>query len=376
MNESADGEEEAGSENITITRRHDISLSYKLISSIMRLLRPHLATPPKNKYPPGSPRLRKHPKHIKTTRIIEREITVPLHPLPDSDPGSNVANKSASLWVYEFHPPKRASHGSKPRPGPAHTIFYFCGGGFQAPALAEHWKLCAHLAAHLPRARVVLVSYPLAPHSPAKDALPLLRAWLARALEEQHEHGAVSLAGDSAGANIALSLALWCADQLAGIGTERSAGGSAAKAEHFRKLRSVLAISPPTDFRNTNPAIARADAQDPVLGKRVADRAAAVWTAGGGDAADPYLSANLADLASVRAAGLRVDGVVGTADVLAPDELVFVERCRRAGVKGKWLVWEGQMHVFPLTACYGLREAREARSWVVDVLREITAAGA
>lgn len=87
------------------------------------------------------------------------------------------------------------------------------------------------------------------------------------------------------------------------------------------------------------------------------------------DGQNRYLSPGLADLTNLRASGIRIDGVIGTADVLAHDSMVFLERCREEDVPGRWLVWEGQMHCFPLAACYGLREGKEARDWIVNVLR-------
>lgn len=97
---------------------------------------------------------------------------------------------------------------------------------------------------------------------------------------------------------------------------------------------------------------------------------AVAWSKGSfTDGQNRYLSPGLADLANLRASEIRIDGVIGTADVEAHDSMVFLQRCREAEVPGRWLVWEGQMHCFPLAACYGLREGKEAREWVADVLR-------
>ncbi|KAI0172909.1 Alpha/Beta hydrolase protein [Hypoxylon sp. FL1284] len=345
---------------ISVTRRSDLSLLYRILRTLIKPLRPHLAAP-KAKHAAGSPRLKKHPRRVGKVKITEREVLVlstvevSLHFLD-----SQTTKLTESIWVYDFHAPAptaahdHPSDDDAPPRQPTQTIYYFAGGGFQAPPSSEHWKFCAHLASALAPAghRVVLVSSPLAPRSPARDALPLLRRWLAHALSADLDTDVVALAGDSSGANVALSLALWCAEQH-----------SSSPA----RLRAVLALSPPADLRNTNPAIARADAADPVLGTRVAEGAARAWAAGS-DPADPHLSPALADTAALRAAGIAVSGAVGTADVLAPDALKFMEGCEGAGVEGDWLVWEGQMHCFPLTACYGLREGREGREWVVETL--------
>ncbi|KAI1212012.1 Alpha/Beta hydrolase protein [Annulohypoxylon truncatum] len=363
MGDSTQPESQPNSGSITITCRTDLSLLYRVLRIVIRPLRPHLVTP-KGEYPAGSPRLRKHPHRIGKVSITEREILIPSNLLLDSEASSGF--KAESLWVYDFHLPVSGNNNN--RATATHTVYYFAGGGFQAPASSEHWKFCAYLASSLPRSRVVLVSYPLAPHSPAKTTLPFLRRWLIQELRDAAAGDrVVSLVGDSSGANIALSLGLWCADQLA-----LAKSGTGLELDYHR-LKSVLAISPPTDLRSPlkgrAPSKAEADAQDPVLGPRIADAAATAWSADSEiERRNPYLSLILADLANLKASGIRVNGVVGTADVLAPDALEFVDRCGGEGVKGQWLVWNGLMHCFPLAACYGLREGVEGRDWIVRVL--------
>ncbi|KAI1455494.1 hypothetical protein F4805DRAFT_435723 [Annulohypoxylon moriforme] len=157
---------------ITITRRDDLSLLYRILRMVIKPLRPRLVAP-KGEHPAGSPRLRKRPHHIRRVIIEEREVLIPSNPPSDAEisPRINVE----SLWVYDFHPAESGNGTNRPR----HTVFYFPGGGFQAPASSEHWKFCAHLASSLPQSRITLVSYPLAPHSPAKVTLPFLRKWVA-----------------------------------------------------------------------------------------------------------------------------------------------------------------------------------------------------
>ncbi|KAI2619759.1 Alpha/Beta hydrolase protein [Hypomontagnella submonticulosa] len=359
MAKSASPEWLSDSGTVAITRRSDLSILYRILCVVIRPLRPHLVAP-KKKYPTGSPRLPKRRQKTHGAIVTEREVTVP--PYLPFGPGTNVPTETESLWVYNF----RSTHETEDKSQSQHRIFYFSGGGFQSPASGEHFKFCAHLAASLPHNRITLVSYPLSPHSPAAQTLPLLRRWLAQVLQDAAADDAVvTLAGDSSGANIALSLGLWCTGQLAATDVY------ADERRSLGRLQSVLVISPPTDMRNANPAAALVDPQDPVLGKRVADAAAAAWAVGG-DSQDPYLSPNRADLGNLRASGVRINGIVGTADVLAPDALEFLDKCRREGVQGQWLVWEGQMHCFPLAACYGLREGKEARQWAVNVLRGVS----
>ncbi|KAI1254431.1 hypothetical protein MGN70_003834 [Eutypa lata] len=422
---------------VNVTHRDDLSLIYKIIRiAVLWPLRPHLVSY-KKRYPGGSQRLYQHPRRLHGITIKESKAEIPSTSSP-SDYGT--ANPYAFsvpdvIWLYEFEPPstgfaptlpplspssslssvsasdplssRKASTavgGGADTPRGPHTIYYFPGGGFRAPPSSKHWKFCAQLASSLSLpplgntstaeraetvAHVVLVSYPLAPHSPARDSLPLLRRWLEQVLVEAAPvNGTLTLAGDGAGANVALSLGLWVADRIAtlegpgvpGSGPQHKStlstglpeSKSVTNASVMRRLRSIMVISPPTDLRPNRHSASRADAdaRDKVMGQGAADEAAVAWSKGSfTDGQNRYLSPGLADLANLRASEIRIDGVIGTADVEAHDSMVFLQRCREAEVPGRWLVWEGQMHCFPLAACYGLREGKEAREWVADVLR-------
>lgn len=76
-------------------------------------------------------------------------------------------------------------------------------------------------------------------------------------------------------------------------------------------------------------------------------------------------------LAALAARGVQLHGVTGGFDILTPDGLLLRGRLEEAGVRGKWLHWEKQMHVFPLAFRWGLKESREGKNWVLDVLRAI-----
>lgn len=286
-------------------------------------------------------------------------------------------------------------------------IFYFAGGGWQNPPSPEHWKLCAHLCTEMHRrgqpATVSLVSYPLAPNSPGVDAFEMLVPWYhealaapptqedlaemqelsrvntnatssslglartatnatgvslfkttSRRLLSRHvEEEDIIFAGDSAGGNVALALTMHV------LSTDPSA----------RAPSSLLLVSPAVDLRNTNPAMKEVEKKDPMLSVQYVNGTAAAWCGKGGDANDPRLSPLLGDASVLAERGVVVNGIVGTYDVLAPDAVLFREKCEAAGVKGRWLEWEKQMHAFPLAFAYKVvKEAAEAVDWMVDVL--------
>jgi acetyl esterase/lipase len=258
------------------------------------------------------------------------------------------------IWLYDYTP---LGFTVEEYNKPNHILLYFAGGGFQSPPSREHWRFCASLCSALgQRYAISIVSYPLAPASPASKSLPALRKLLVKVFESaQEEKGSVTLMGDSAGANVALSLAFWHARRF-------------EEGVHPGILKNVLVISPPTDLRNQNPAISESDRHDPILSKDLVESVAVAW-AGELPRDSPELSPLLDDISAVKQAEIKIHGVIGTFDVLAPDAMKFREICEKEGVMGDWMIWEGQMHCFPLAACYGLKEGKVARDWVVDVLR-------
>lgn len=219
---------------VKVTHRDDLSLIYKFLRiAVLWPLRPHLVSYKKS-YPGGSQRQYHHPQRLHGVTIKEKKASIPATSSP-ADYGASGAYAFSvpdTLWMYDFEPPATgfepavlptllpappsasasANANAKSYPGASggpgtrrksnaglaadaalaargpHTIYYFAGGGFRAPPSSEHWKFCAQLASALSlpplgnttiaeraetHARVVLVSYPLAPHSPARDSLPL-----------------------------------------------------------------------------------------------------------------------------------------------------------------------------------------------------------
>ncbi len=84
---------------------------------------------------------------------------------------------------------------------------------------------------------------------------------------------------------------------------------------------------------------------------------------------DARVSPLFAEVSSLARKGVQVHGVFGRYDILSPDAVLFRDKCEQAGVRGEWLDWEKQMHVFPLAYPYMLPESVAAKKWVMDVLR-------
>jgi acetyl esterase/lipase len=279
-------------------------------------------------------------------------------------------------------------------------IYYFCGGGWQSPPSKEHWKLCTQLAQEGTKegqegysTTVSVVSYPLAPNSPAATTLPMLEKMYYSLLspesspEPQLNLGApgeddkrevlpvsavtsrneeIIFAGDSSGANVAICLTLLILNK-----------DPQAPAPH-----TLMLISLPADLRNVNPDMPALDKHDPVLKTSFVKATARAWCGGVRDSVDkplplgsipfddPRVSPLLAMVDVLVKKGIQVHGVTGGHDVLTPDAILFRNKLDAAGVNGKWLEWDKQMHCFPLAgAGYGLPEGKKAVDWMIEVLR-------
>lgn len=212
--------------------------------------------------------------------------------------------------------------------------------------------MVTELATQLTDTVVTMVSYPLAPNSPAPVAFPQLmkmyRTLMSDATAAKEE---VILVGDSSGGNIVLCL-------LANDLLEQPDAPCP---------KAVLAISPSTDMRRENEAIDTVEKYDPILTKEFIKNSAKTWC-GDWDPSDVRVSPLLADLTPIARRGVPIHGVTGLYDILSPDGILFREKCRDVGIKGEWLEWDKQMHVFPLTFPYKLPEGVESMKWIVDLL--------
>jgi acetyl esterase/lipase len=351
---------------MVVDTRKDLSFMYKVLRTAIKPLRPRLVRP-SSPLPPGSPRLSQSGD------------------FPSSPKGYTVnecQDDGTGLWLYDVLPRGRATGTAPP-----HRVLFFAGGGFQMPPSKMHWKFVSALAASFPtQYQFTIVSYPLAPNNPAHDSLETLRAYLSKLIDAVSANGGhISLMGDSAGGNIAISLGLWWAEH----GRLETRLNGATAHERSMGLRSIIAISPAVDLRNVNSRIWEVERHDPILNFEIIERAASAWsgsssfTAKKGPAkpntkppttprTDPSISPLLSSASTFQALAAtetRLHGLVGTHDILSPDALLFKERCEQAGVCGEWLLWEGQMHCFVLAGVYGLPEGKEGIRFLEGVLR-------
>ena len=223
--------------------------------------------------------------------------------------------------VYDITPEGTDSEGAgtgghRPRS----VVVYVHGGGWVNEIRLQHWQLSARVARET-RQRVVVPIYPLVPFGTAREVRDGVVELVGVELDAGHE---VRLAGDSAGGQIALSVALELRDQ--GVA-----------------LPSTTLLSPALDLTWKNPKIDAVQPSDPWLGRPGGRVLAEAWR-GADPIEDPVVSPLFGDMSGL--GPLTV--LTGTRDVLNPDAQLLRDKARAAGVSVAWHEAEGQLHVYAL----------------------------
>ncbi len=271
-----------------------------------------------------------------------------------TEAGAHRAVRRQALRPEPFGPPKHLRpdvrvdvhrQGGSPvytvtpsRQPPLRDVVYVHGGGWVHEIAPQHWALIAQLAAEA-RATVTVPIYRLLPDGNARQAHDLVLDVARRVIDRR---GRVQLAGDSAGGQIALSVAQTLRDQ--GVPS----------------LRTVL-VSPALDLGFSNPRILQVQPSDPWLGRDGGRVLGRLW-ADGLSIDDPVVSPLAGSFHGLGPMLVHT----GTHDVLNPDAHLLVEAARAAGVDVTLRERPGALHVFPLLPT---RSGRAARQEIVRAVR-------
>lgn len=192
------------------------------------------------------------------------------------------------------------------------------GGGFNLQPTILHWYDYASIVRNT-GATVIVPIYPLVQEGGTAATVVPQTADLISSLIDQHGADAVSVYGDSAGANIALA----ATQELVRRGDPTPA-------------RMVL-ISPVVDLSMSNPAISLID--DPVLGGGDgANASGLLWS--GGDLTNPLASPLYGSVA-----GLPPTWVyTGSLELLAPDVLRLQDKAIAEGADVTFILRKGEIH--------------------------------
>jgi acetyl esterase/lipase len=226
--------------------------------------------------------------------------------------------------------------------GQEKRILYLHGGAYVFEITPHHWRLVAEIAERLGFGVTVPI-YPIAPEHDFHAMFGMVKATYRRMLETTSAEDIVFM-GDSAGGNMAVVLTMMMA--RAGLPVPS---------------RLVL-ISPGLDMSLSNPQVFEVERDDPWLGIPGGLEAIRLYSAGI-DRSDWRISPLYGDLSVLPKTLL----LTGSRDLLSPDNLIFAEKARAAGVDIEVIYEEGMFHVWPLIE---MPEARRARDKIISFLQE------
>lgn len=217
---------------------------------------------------------------------------------------------------------------------PREAVLYLHGGGYVAGHPRVYRNMCSRLAKGL-SADVFVPEYRLAPEHPfpaaLDDALAAYQALLARGFSPKQ----VSVAGDSAGGGLTLSLLLALRDR--GLPLPKCA----------------VVLSPLADLRFVNPSLHTNDKTDDMLGEPML-RAGESMYAGEHAADHPNISPALGEYTGICPLLVTVCEI----ECLRDDAYAVVTRARAAGVPVELISRADLLHVWPIFVP-GMPEARE-----------------
>jgi monoterpene epsilon-lactone hydrolase len=229
-------------------------------------------------------------------------------------------------------------------------VLYLHGGGYLFGSPKTHRQVLIAMAKAF-QAPAYGLDYRLAPEHPfpaaVEDAAKAYQWLLTR-----HPEADIVLAGDSAGAGLAIATAV-------GV---RDAG--------FALPKAIVAFSPYSDLAVTGESVEANAKSCAMFTPRGIREAAAIYLAGA-DARDPRASPLYADLAGLPPMLL----FASRHEILRDDTLRLAERASAAGVKVELIVRDRLPHVWPVFVTL-LPEARDAFATVTAFARKIGARNA
>jgi monoterpene epsilon-lactone hydrolase len=225
------------------------------------------------------------------------------------------------------------------------VVLYLHGGCYGMGSVETHRELMTRIAIAASM-RLIGVNYRLAPVNPfpaaVEDAAAAYR-WL---LEKGIEARRIVIAGDSAGAGLALALTLKMRDETMPLPA------------------AIACISPWVDLALKGESMESRAAEDPIVSRGMLSGWAQLYL-GNLDSRTPLASPLYADLRGLPPLLIQV----GSAEVLLDDATRLSEKASEAGVEARLEVWPGMIHVWHSFAVV-LAEGREAITGIGRFLRE------
>jgi epsilon-lactone hydrolase len=229
-------------------------------------------------------------------------------------------------------------------PSDSHAILYLHGGCYTTGSVETHRELMTRLSITASM-RVLGLNYRLAPMHPfpaaVEDAAAAYR-WL---LRTGIEPARIAIAGDSAGAGLALAAIITIRD------------------EQLPLPGAVVCLSPWVDLAVTGASMASKASEDPIVSRDMLLGWGKLYL-GDHDPRTPLASPLYADLHRIPPMLIQV----GSAEVLLDDSLRLAARASAAGVNATLEVWPDMIHVWHSFAAI-LPEARQAIERIAEFVR-------
>lgn len=225
------------------------------------------------------------------------------------------------------------------------VILYCHGGGYITGNLGYTRILSSRLA-HATGFEVLSFEYRLAPEHPCPAALEDALAVWDHLMYQGYGARDVILAGDSAGGNLALCLALKLKEQ-------------------GRQLpKALVLMSPWTDLTAEGKSYAQRADIDPIISYDYVLSARQAYAGARDDFRSPDLSPLFAELSGLPPTLIQV----GTNEVLLSDSVRLRDRMIRHGVPCRLEVWKDVWHVFQM---FPIRQAAKAMEHISDFLNKL-----
>ncbi|CAN7449400.1 alpha/beta hydrolase [Rhizobium sp. LjRoot254] len=204
-------------------------------------------------------------------------------------------------------------------------VIYYHGGGFLLGSSRSHRVIAAHLA-RTSGAAVLAADYRLAPEDPAPAAHDDAFAVYQWALAQGYDPAAIALTGDSAGGNLALSVAV------------------RARKEGLPQPAALVLMSPALDLASEGDSH-RSVTDAPLLTRGLMDLFNMVYV-GAGDGKSELVTPFYSDFTGLPPTLVQV----GSWEILRDDSVTVVERLKAAGVSAELKIFDGMVHSWQLFA--------------------------
>ncbi len=226
-------------------------------------------------------------------------------------------------------------------------IIYYHGGGFVFGSSQSHRTITSHLAV-LAKSEVLSVDYRLAPESPAPTAHNDCFAVYRWVLEQGYDPALITLAGDSAGGNLALSTAIRARDA------------------NLPLPGSIVMMSPALDLAGDGESYTT-ESEPPLLTRQLMAFFNAAYVQDG-DLRSASVTPFYSDLKGLPPTLIHV----GDWELLTDDSVTIASRLQDAGVEAEVKVWPGMVHCWQLFAPM-LEEGMQSLQEIADFISTQTA---